>query len=129
DNDNIINEQDNFEEESSTLTRLLVFLPPNMTSHLQLLDAGVIASFKAHYKQIYCRYILDLFEDKTIINCWRKTGILPTVTENDIFDAMQIQQDTLTHEKESTNQIIVDNLNHNNPYANSLVDALNNFFY
>jgi hypothetical protein len=31
----------------------VAFLPPNTTSHLQPLDAGVIKSFKAHYKRNY----------------------------------------------------------------------------
>ena len=44
------------------------FLPPNTTSHLQLLDAGVIKSFKAHYKRNYCRHILNLFEEGKDIN-------------------------------------------------------------
>ncbi|CAG8652735.1 12499_t:CDS:1, partial [Dentiscutata heterogama] len=77
-------------------------------------------------------YIADAWSnvsEVTITNCWKKTGILPIVTENDIFDAMQVQQDTLTHEKENTDQLIIDNLNNNDPYTNSLSAALNEFFY
>ena len=32
----------------------VAFLPPNTTSHLQPLDAGIIASFKSHFKRKYC---------------------------------------------------------------------------
>ncbi len=37
-------------------------------SHLQLLDARIIASFKNHFKRKYCQHILDLFEDRKDIN-------------------------------------------------------------
>jgi DDE superfamily endonuclease len=49
--------------ESLRLTNIdLVFLPPNTTSHLQPMDAGIIQSFKARYKQYYVRHILNQFE-------------------------------------------------------------------
>ena len=32
----------------------LVFLPPNITSHTQPMDQGIITSFKSHYR---CHYI------------------------------------------------------------------------
>ena len=40
------------------------YLPPNTTAHLQPMDAGIIKSFKVKYKHYYCRYILELFENK-----------------------------------------------------------------
>ena len=46
----------------------MAFLPPNTTSHLQLLDAGVIKNFKAYYKRNYCRPVLKLFEEGKDIN-------------------------------------------------------------
>lgn len=133
----------------------MAFLPPNTTSHLQPLDAGVIKSFKAHYKRNYCRHILKLFEEgkdinkekvnikeavdyladawenvssDTIFNCWVKTGILPSTTDNDIADAIQFQQVILDHEVADTNQIIEDlGVASDNPLAASLSDALNDF--
>ncbi|CAG8507911.1 10938_t:CDS:2 [Cetraspora pellucida] len=119
----------------------VAFLPPNTTSHLQPLDAGIITSFKVHYKQIYCHYILNLFDDGMDINGNKLTikqaidyivdawSILPVITESDITNVMQIQQDILTYEKEDINQMIVDNLSNNNPYANSLANVLNDFFH
>ncbi|GES96226.1 tigger transposable element-derived protein 6-like [Rhizophagus clarus] len=95
----------------------VAFLPPNTTSHLQPLDVGIIASFKNYYKRNYCHHVLELFEDgkdinkekinvkkainyvsnawnhvtkETIWNCWKKTGILPLSTNEDIDNASQV---------------------------------------
>ena len=133
----------------------VAFLPPNTTSHLQPLDAGIIASFKSHFKRKYCRHMLDLFEDgkdinsekinikeainyiaeawrsvteETIGNCWRKTGILPSLTDEDINDASQIQQETMDDEATDINQMI-NELNTEDPSAALLADALNDFFH
>ncbi|KZT59275.1 hypothetical protein CALCODRAFT_431263, partial [Calocera cornea HHB12733] len=38
----------------------LKYLPPNMTSHVQPPDAGIICTFKAHYKQLFCQHAVDL---------------------------------------------------------------------
>jgi DDE superfamily endonuclease len=38
------------------------FLPPNMTAHIQPMDAGIIHSFKSKYKKLYCRYLINQFE-------------------------------------------------------------------
>ena len=40
------------------------FLPPNTTSHIQPLDAGIIKSFKSKYKQHYCRHLLSQVENE-----------------------------------------------------------------
>ena len=41
----------------------LKFLPPNTTSHLQPLDGGIIASFKAHYRKRLVRHFVRCIED------------------------------------------------------------------
>jgi hypothetical protein len=79
----------------------LHFLPPNTTSHIQPMDAGIIRCFKAHYRKQLLRHYISQLEDnlpttvnlreaisfvrdgwkavsqQTIQNCWRHTKILP----------------------------------------------------
>ena len=35
------------------------FLPPNTTAHLQPCDAGIINSFKVHYRKLYLQHVLE----------------------------------------------------------------------
>jgi DDE superfamily endonuclease len=42
----------------------LVYLPPNTTAHLQPMDAGIIHSFKAKYKQEFCKHLIHQFDSK-----------------------------------------------------------------
>ncbi len=125
-------------------------------SHLQSLDTRIIKSFKAHYKQNYCCHILTLFEEsedinkkkvnikeaidylvdawdnvisKTIFNCWIKTEILSSSTEDDIADVTRTQQNVLNHEIADINKIIDDlNIESENPFATLLTNILNDFF-
>src|SRR3954454_14431072 len=79
------------------------FLPPNTTSKIQPMDAGIIMSFKKRYRYHHIQYVLNLVEDgkdikdlkmdvlqaiqyiiksweettpETIRNCWKHTKIL-----------------------------------------------------
>jgi hypothetical protein len=47
----------------SNLSNITIhYLPPNMTAHIQPMDAGIIHSFKSKYKNLYCHYLIDQFE-------------------------------------------------------------------
>lgn len=77
-------------------------LDPNLTAHIQPLDGGIIRAFKAHYRRLYLRHVLERDEageediwhinqlegmrlaeeawsvvsTSTIVNCWKHTGIV-----------------------------------------------------
>ena len=44
----------------------LVFLPPNVTSVVQPLDQGIIASFKIQYKKKLLQWVLSQYDDATL---------------------------------------------------------------
>ena len=69
------------------------FLPPNTTSHLQPLDAGVVKSFKSHYRRSFLKWTLAQIESKTdlknmdfltcisyVIDAWKQVS--PTTIRN-----------------------------------------------
>lgn len=90
-----------FNSTSITNTEV-IFLEPNMTSHIQPMDAGIIKAFKAHYRELYIRQAIDRDEagftdiyhidqlegqrlclqawarvtSQTVANCWSHAGIL-----------------------------------------------------
>ncbi|EUC55756.1 tigger transposable element-derived protein [Rhizoctonia solani AG-3 Rhs1AP] len=81
----------------------IVFLPPNLTSHIQPMDAGIIQSFKSAYQRLLNEHAINLDTQgvadpfkvnqlqsmrmlttawnkvsvETITNCWRHTRIIP----------------------------------------------------
>jgi DDE superfamily endonuclease/Tc5 transposase DNA-binding domain len=87
----------------------IVTLPPNTTSKLQPLDAGIIASFKCQIRKRQLAYALDALDNNnpkpykidqltamrwarqawqavtatTIQNCWRHTGLLSNLDDGD----------------------------------------------
>ena len=44
----------------------MLFLPPNTTSKLQPLDAGITWSFKVHYKTLLLPYVLSKIDQTTV---------------------------------------------------------------
>jgi hypothetical protein len=89
------------------------FLPPNTTSKIQPMDAGIIMSFKRHYRHLHIKWILSQVEEgkdikdlkmdvlraihyivkswdevmpETIYNCWNHTKILPDRIDVNLAD-------------------------------------------
>ena len=63
------------EDTKKKLTHVdLEYFDPNVTSHIQPLDMGIIRSFKAHYRKALVRHCLKTIEEKESI-------IMPTVKE------------------------------------------------
>ena len=65
--------------------------------------------------------------EETVQNCWRKTGILPSLSDEDRDNALQTQQEVMDKETADINQII-NELDMDDPSATLLADALNKFF-
>ncbi|KAI5116181.1 hypothetical protein M0805_002680 [Coniferiporia weirii] len=89
-------------DESKLTNVKVVFFSPNMTSHIQPMDAGIIRTFKAHYRRLYILRVLDrddqniqdiyhidqlegmnlaieawsYVHSRTVANCWNHTKIL-----------------------------------------------------
>lgn len=108
-NRKIILFQDNFSGHvvPNALTNIkVVNFSPNLTSHVQPCDQGIIRTFKSHYRRLFMQRALDRYDDDispatiyqinqleamriaelaweavketAIYHCWVKSGILPT---------------------------------------------------
>ena len=90
----------------------LHYLPPNTTSRLQPLDAGIIRDFKSLYRHFQVKHLIDLLrkemkadvdlkeairfiamawnsvKPETIANCWKHTGIITTDVDEDPTDSV-----------------------------------------
>ena len=96
------------------------YLPPNTTNHIQPLDGGIIASFKAHYRQKVIRRIIPAIEDdqpqtspdvrqaicmlrsawvdvtiSTIQRVWKHVDILPDMGECTVDRHVQLDEDDI----------------------------------
>jgi DDE superfamily endonuclease len=103
----------------------ILSLPPNTTSKLQPLDAGIIASFKRHYRRYQLEHAIDLLEasknpykvdqltamkwvcaawnkidQSVIVNCWRHTSLLNPNDCDLNLDVNALQTDVVTFEEE-----------------------------
>lgn len=111
------------------------FLPPNTTSKIQPMDAGIIMSFKKHYRHLHIKWILNLVEDgndikdlkmdvlqaiqyiiksweeitpETIRNCWQHTKILPP-TVNSAYNVRETNIPTLEELSDSIEALKLSN--------------------
>ncbi|CAB4413281.1 unnamed protein product [Rhizophagus irregularis] len=125
--------------ENTQLTNVtLHFLPPNTTSHLQPCDAGIINSFKAKYRKLLVKNRVEAYEisqqlnkganslnihdaivfctnawnavtQETIYNCWKHTGILPLVNQEEVDESVnQLGEDNQVEREEI--QFLIDQL-------------------
>ena len=65
--------------------------------------------------------------EETVLNCWRKTGILPSLSNENRDDASQIQQEEMDIKKADIDQMIKE-LDIDNFSAFSLANVLIDFF-
>lgn len=118
-----------FDETKLTNVRV-EFLEPNMTSHIQPLDAGIIRAFKAHYRRLYILrallrdeaglddiYSIDQLEamrlveqawgfvsEATIVNCWKHTGITQTDHHSNSTQPSEVPASTTPNEPDASEQ-------------------------
>ncbi|CAG8746419.1 523_t:CDS:2 [Gigaspora margarita] len=108
------------------------YLPPNTTSRIQPLDAGIIMSFKHRYHSYFIKWLLDQYEfekddklnvlnaikfivrawrevlSETVSNCFKHTGILP-ITQNNKDLALDDNDNNADNDDEKeTNEVLND---------------------
>ncbi|CAH1756865.1 3047_t:CDS:2, partial [Entrophospora sp. SA101] len=111
-------------EEGISLSNItLHYFPPNTTSHLQPCDGGIIHSFKSKYRWILCQNRIDAYDNKinqqipvpkltifdaisftaeawnlvspsTIVSCWSKVDILPSLENIEDYLILPSDDDT-----------------------------------
>ncbi|PKC55635.1 hypothetical protein RhiirA1_402742, partial [Rhizophagus irregularis] len=64
---------------------------------------------------------------ETIYNCWIKIGILPSLTNGDITDAIQVQREKIDDEVANINQIIRKISATKDPRGAVLANAINDY--
>ena len=128
------------------------FLPPNTTSHIQPLDAGVIHSFKSHYRKQLVRHYIHCAENDmpqiidvrkalsminhawsqvtstTISRCWNHVGILPQAlsewdSEEDDLPLATLRDLMLSLTPEVTEPEVYVSIDNNEPTTGEMTDS------
>ncbi|PKB99234.1 hypothetical protein RhiirA5_430058 [Rhizophagus irregularis] len=71
--------------------------------------------------------MLIIWTEETIYNCWIKIGILPSLTNGDITDAIQVQREKIDDEVANINQIIRKISATKDPRGAVLANAINDY--
>src|SRR3954453_21784627 len=95
-----------------------------------MLDLFEDGKEKINIKEVinYIAKMWDHVTEETIQNCWKKTGILPSLTNEEIDDAIQIQQEIMDDDAADIGQMI-NELDMDDPSAALLADVLYDFFH
>ncbi|CAB5391817.1 unnamed protein product [Rhizophagus irregularis] len=132
--------EDFYQSEDETKEKLdsinVKFLPPNTTTALQPCDAGIIHSFKCHYKRLFIQNRIEAYDNvqdgfvekladynifealqnsaeawsmvsaQTISNCWKKTRILPPSDEIEDDSIFDDYNNTIENEEVELENLI-----------------------
>ncbi|CAG8788981.1 793_t:CDS:2, partial [Racocetra persica] len=92
---------------SLNLTNIKVLmLPPHATSKIQPMDAGIIASFKLHYRYLQLQHAIDHDEDREKDIYKQQIDILPVRNPLSIEDLLNLKEEREAHHQFTDEDLI-----------------------